>query len=151
MPSYQTPAGQQRMVDLTAPNGSASTIEAHSNPPSSNAHNTSGIPGESESPVLQLKRAQTDHTMYSETPGPGTRNLGILGRETYSLMSSPAIHHMEAHQDQGGHRWGGNSIQPPNATVPGPLGAGRADAARAPLTQRSGLGTVSVGSGLFGR
>jgi hypothetical protein len=149
VPSYQTPAGQRRMVDLTAPNGSASTIEANSNPPS--AQNTNGIPGESESPVLQMKRAPTDRVAYSETPGAGNRNLGILGRETYSMMSSPAaVLHMDAHREQGGQHWGGNNIQPPNAAVPGPPGGGRPDA-RAPLTQRSGLGTISVGSGLFGR
>jgi hypothetical protein len=149
VPSYQTPAGQRRMVDLTAPNGSASTIEANSNPPS--AHNINGIPGEAESPVLQMKRAPTDLAMYSETPSVGNRNLGSLGRETYSLMPSPAAHHLDAHHEQGGQRWGGDSIQPPNAAVPGPPGGGRPDAARTPLTQRSGLSTISVGSGLFGR
>ena len=139
------------MVDLTAPNGSASTIEAQSNPPSSNAHNTNGILGEAESPVLQMKRAPTDHKGYSETPGSGIRNLGILGRESYNIMSSPAAPLMDAHAEQGGQRWDGSALQPPNATAPGPPGGARQDAARAPLTQRSGLGTISVGSGLFGR
>lgn len=122
VPSYQTPAGQRRMVDLSAPNGSGSTIEANSNPPSSHAHNANGRLGESESPVLQMKRHPMDHTAYGETPGSHARNLGILGRETYPILSSPAQH--------------GES---------GP----RTDAVRVPFAQRNS--TVSVGSGLFGR
>lgn len=155
VPNYQTPAGQRRMVDLTAPNGSASTIEANSNPPSANTHNINGRVGESESPVLQMKRPPTDHTAYMDTPGSNPRNFGILGRETYPMMSSPALPHNDVPDDQGGQRWGGNSIRPLNA-IPatgstGPPGPGRPDASRTPLTQRSGLGTVSVGNGLFGR
>jgi hypothetical protein len=154
VPSYQTPAGQRRMVDLSAPNGSASTIEANSNPPSSNAHNTNGLLGEAESPVLHMKRAPVDHITYAETPGSDPRNnMGVLSRETYGMMSSPAAQHMDIPHEQGGQRWGG-SMRPINAepnTAPGPPGAARPDAARVPLTQRSGLGTVSVGSGLFGR
>jgi hypothetical protein len=142
------------MVDLSAPNGSASTIEANSNPPSSTAHNTNGLLGDAESPVLQMKRAPTDHTVYTETPGSDPRNLGVLGRETYGLTSSPAAQHMDTPHEQGTQRWGSNNMRPLNAgsnTTPGPPGAGRPDAARAPLAQRSGLGTISVGSGLFGR
>jgi len=128
VPSYQTPAGQRRIVDLTAPNGSASTIEAHSNPPSSNAHTTNGRIGESESPVLQMKRHPN---------------------EQYTVLSSPAAQQLGTPpDDQGGQRWG---TRPMNQGPPGPLGASRADAARAPMTQSSGLGAVSVGSGLFGR
>ncbi|CAI6331623.1 unnamed protein product [Periconia digitata] len=57
--NYQTPIGQRR---FDPPNGSASTIEAHSNPPSSGMQATNGnhLNGgriaESESPVLQMKR-----------------------------------------------------------------------------------------------
>jgi hypothetical protein len=142
------------MVDLSAPNGSASTIEANSNPPSSNAHNANGLRGEAESPVLHMKRAPVDHAAYAETPGSDPRNnMGVLSRETYGMMSSPAAQHMDIPHEQAGQRWGG-SMRPINAelnTAPGPPGAGRPDVARAPLTQRSGLGTVSVGSGLFGR
>ncbi|CAN9345977.1 unnamed protein product [Alternaria alternata] len=154
VPSYQTPAGQRRMVDLSAPNGSASTIEANSNPPSSNAHNANGLLGEAESPVLHMKRAPIDHAAYAETPGSDPRNnMGVLSRETYGMMSSPAAQHMDISQEQGGQRWG-SSMRPINAepnVAPGLPGAGRPDAARASLTQRSGLGTVSVGNGLFGR
>jgi hypothetical protein len=121
VPSYQTPAGQRRMVDLTAPNGSASTIEATSNPPSSHAHHTNGRIGESESPVLQMKRPPMDHAVYGDASG-NARNLGILGRETYAMMSSPAQHAESAP---------------------------RPDVARVPFPPRNG--TVSVGSGLFGR
>lgn len=164
MPSqtYQTPAGQRRMVDIHAPNGSASTIEAHSNPPSSNIgmglHSTSNGRGarESESPVLQMKRQPSDHPMYSEVPASHTRNFGGLPRESYTsahMLSSPAAAHMEhQHEDA---RWGGSGPRPFNsgAAPSGPSIPGRPDAARVPLTQRSGLGTVSVGSGsgLFGR
>ncbi|CAN9135566.1 unnamed protein product [Alternaria alternata] len=154
VPSYQTPAGQRRMVDLSAPNGSASTIEANSNPPSSNAHNANGLLGEAESPVLHMKRAPIDHAAYAETPGSDPRNnMGVLSRETYGMMSSPAAQHMDIPQGQGGQRWG-SSMRPINAepnVAPGLPGAGQPDAARASLTQRSGLGTVSVGNGLFGR
>ncbi|KAF1837470.1 hypothetical protein BDW02DRAFT_565945 [Decorospora gaudefroyi] len=148
-PSYQTPAGQRRMVDLAAPNGSASTIEANSNPPSSNTHHTNGLLGDADSPVLQMKRPPTDHPRYAETPGSDPRNAGILGRETYGMMSSPATQHMDASHDQGPQRWGSNGVRPNNP--PGPPGSGRPDAARAPLTQPGGLGTISVGNGLFGR
>ncbi|KAF1940236.1 hypothetical protein EJ02DRAFT_456181 [Clathrospora elynae] len=147
VPSYQTPAGQRRMIDLTAPNGSASTIEANSNPPSSTPQHKNGILGDSESPVLQMKRPPTDHTVYTETPGSDPRNQGVLGREVYGIMSSPAAQHTEAPSEQSGQRWG--SMRPLNVgaanTAPGPPGP------RAPLTQRNGLGTISVGNGLFGR
>ncbi|KAF2831637.1 hypothetical protein CC86DRAFT_378434 [Ophiobolus disseminans] len=128
VPSYQTPAGQRRVVDLTAPNGSASTIEAHSNPPSSNAHNTNGRIGESESPVLQMKRHPT---------------------EQYAMMSSPAAQQLETPPDD--QRWGPRPMNQGPPVPSGPPGAGRPDAARVPMTQRNGLGAVSVGNGLFGR
>ncbi|KAJ4992110.1 hypothetical protein SVAN01_02431 [Stagonosporopsis vannaccii] len=140
IPSYQTPAGQRRIVDINAPNGSASTIEANSNPPSSNAHNTNGRIGESESPVMQMKRPPTEYTSYADTPA---RNIGILGREAYGILSSPAAPHAEPQlHDPPTQRWGGASASP--AMPPGPPGA------RAPLTQRSSLG-MSVGGGIFGR
>lgn len=151
-PAYQTPAGQRRVVDLTAPNGSASTIEATSNPPSANAPNSNGRMGESESPVLQMKRHPAYQAAYSETPGSHSRNVGVLGREPYTMLSSPAAQHMEAPVDeQGGQRWGGN-IRPmmgtPNTTAAGPPGPGRSDQTRVPMTHRNGIG---VGDGLFGR
>ncbi|KAI0619473.1 Sds3 multi-domain protein [Pyrenophora tritici-repentis] len=155
LPSYQTPAGQRRMVDLTAPNGSASTIEANSNPPSSNTHNH-GMLGDADSPVMQMKRA-SDHSNYADGPGSDPRNMSVLSRETYGMMSSPAAQHMDIPHEQGGPRWVGNNMRPLNAgsnppPPSGPPGAGsRPDAARPPLPQRSGLGTISVGSGLFGR
>jgi hypothetical protein len=148
VPSYQTPAGQRRVVDLTAPNGSASTIEANSNPPSSNAHHTNGRIDESESPVLQMKRAPADQGTYTETPG-SNRNIGVPSREAYAMLSSPAAHYNDAPPED--QRWG-SSIRPMNAgpaSNPGPPGAGTA---RNPMAQRNGLGAVSVGSGgLFGR
>jgi hypothetical protein len=101
-----------------------------------------------------MKRAPADHITYAETPVSDPRhNMGVLSRETYGMMSSPAAQHIDIPHEQGGQRWGG-SMRPVNAeasTAPGPPGAARPDAARVPLTQRSGLGTVSVGSGLFGR
>ncbi|KAJ4355197.1 hypothetical protein N0V95_003157 [Ascochyta clinopodiicola] len=143
VPSYQTPAGQRRVVDLNAPNGSASTIEANSNPPSSNAHNTNGRIGESESPVMQMKRPPTDYAAYVDTPGSHARNMGVLGRDTYGIMSSPATHHAESQlHEPPTQRWGVTSGSP--AMPQGPPGP------RAPLTQRSGLG-MSVGGGIFGR
>lgn len=138
------------MVDLTAPNGSASTIEATSNPPSSTARNGDHRIGESESPVLHMKRPPNDHhAAYTDAPGSNPR-LGILGRETYGMLSSPA----SQMEDQGGQHWGGGggSMRPLNATQPsGAPGPGRADTTRVPLSQRSGLGTVSASAGLFGR
>jgi hypothetical protein len=145
--SYQTPAGQRRMVDLQAPNGSASTIEANSNPPSSAAGQSlsNGRIGESESPVLQMKRNPSDHPQYSDSAS-GPRHLP---REPLyaSMLSSPADQQTE---EQG--RWPGSGIRPLNSgPSSGPNNPGR----QVPLTQRSGLGTVSVGSGggggLFGR
>jgi hypothetical protein len=155
VPSYQTPAGQRRVVDLTAPNGSASTIEATSNPPSSNAQNTNGRLGESESPVMQMKRHPADQAAYMDTPASNPPNLGVLGREPYAMLSSPAAQQMDTPpDDQGGQRWGGN-MRPMNAGLPGPPsgppGPSRADSARMPMTQRNGLGAVSIGSALFGR
>ncbi|USP77324.1 hypothetical protein yc1106_04598 [Curvularia clavata] len=155
VPNYQTPAGQRRMVDLTAPNGSASTIEANSNPPSSNAHHTNGLLGDAESPVLHMKRAPVDHSVYGDGPGSDPRgNMGVLSRETYGMMSSPAAQHMDLPHEHGGQRWVGGSMRPMNSAPnppPGQPGSARPDAARAPIPQRSGLGTISVGSGLFGR
>ncbi|KAF2786196.1 hypothetical protein K505DRAFT_380424 [Melanomma pulvis-pyrius CBS 109.77] len=149
--SYQTPAGQRRMVDV-ALNGSASTIEVTSNPPST----SNGRMAESESPVLQMKRHPNDHASYLETPVSHPRAFAGLTRESFAsnshMLSSPAPPHVEEEQ---GVRWGG--IRPLNAGAhggpPGPSIPGRPDAVRVPLTQRSSLGTVSVGSGngLFGR
>ncbi|PVH98177.1 hypothetical protein DM02DRAFT_494957, partial [Periconia macrospinosa] len=55
--NYHTPIVQRR---FDPPNGSASTIEAHSNPPSSglqpNSNGNGGRVTDSESPVLQMKR-----------------------------------------------------------------------------------------------
>lgn len=155
MPSYQTPAGQRRVVDLTAPNGSASTIEANSNPPSANTYNGSGRMGESESPVLQMKRHPGDQAAYTDTPGSNPRNTGLMGRDSYAMLSSPAAQHMDLPPEHhNGQRWGSN-IRPldagPNAGPSGPQGPGRADPARLPMGQRNGLGAVSVGNGIFGR
>ncbi|KAG9204124.1 hypothetical protein G6514_001761 [Epicoccum nigrum] len=140
--TYQTPAGQRRIVDLNAPNGSASTIEANSNPPSSHAHNQDGRIGGSESPVMHMKRPPTEYVSYNDTPGSHPRNMGILGRETYGILSSPAAQHSEPHlHEPPTQRWGITSGSP--AIPSGPPGA------RPPL-HRSGLG-MSVGGGLFGR
>lgn len=141
--NYQTPAGQRRIVDLNAPNGSASTIEANSNPPSSNAHRTNGRKDESESPVMQMKRPPTEYTAYADSPGSHPRNVGVLGRETYGILSSPATQQAEPQlHELPTQRWGVTSGSP--AMPPAPPGS------RAPLSQRSGLG-MSVGGGLFGR
>lgn len=149
LPSYQTPAGQRRVVDLTATNGSASTIEANSNPPSANKN---GRTGESESPVLQMKRHPADQGGYTESPGSNPRNLGALGQEPCAMLSSPTAQHMDTPPDD--QRWG-SSMRPlnagPNATPSGPPGPGRADTARMPMGPRNGLSTVSVGNGMFGR
>jgi len=104
---------------------------------------------------MQMKRAP-DHSNYADGLGSDPRNsMGVLSRETYGMMSSPAAQHMDMSHEQGGPRWVGNSMRPLNAgsnpQPSGPPGAGRPDAARPSLPQRSGLGTISVGSGLFGR
>ena len=142
--TYQTPAGQRRIVDLNAPpNGSASTIEANSNPPSAHTHNQDGRIGGSESPVMHMKRPPTEYASYNnDTPGSHPRNMGILGRETYGILSSPAAQHAEPHlHEPPTQRWGIPSGSP--AIPSGPPG-GR------PPVHRSGLG-MSVGGGLFGR
>ena len=133
------------MVDANATNGSASTIEVTSNPPSNN-----GRVGESESPVLQMKRPPSDLPLYSETPVSHPRTYAGLVRESYAnnphMLSSPAPPHVE--EDQSG-RWGGRpnvAGGPPAASL-----SGRPDTSRVPMPQRSNLGTVSVGNGLFGR
>ncbi|KAF2750848.1 hypothetical protein M011DRAFT_396191 [Sporormia fimetaria CBS 119925] len=145
---YQTPAGQRRMVDIHAPNGSASTIDALSNPPSSaNAPpaQINGRMGESISPVLQMRRNPSDHMPYNETPGSMPRQFAGMTRDPYSgnahVLSSPAGGmRPEEHQ---GPRW-----TPINGAPPMPP-----DARQGPLTQRNGIGPVNVGSnaGLFGR
>jgi hypothetical protein len=142
--AYQTPAGQRRVVDVHAPSGSASTIEVVSNPPSSAAgpglhHN--GRMGESESPVLQMKRNPSDHPAYNDAPGSHARTFAYVNNP--HILSSPA---MEPLMDDPGARWPGNGIRPSNAGTPSGPG-------RPVQLQRNGLGTVSVGSGntLFGR
>ncbi|KAF2682354.1 hypothetical protein K458DRAFT_419754 [Lentithecium fluviatile CBS 122367] len=139
VPSYQTPIGQRR---LDAPNGSASTIEANSNPPSSGLH-TNGRIVESESPVLQMKRHPSEHHAYAETPGSLPRN------SSHYANPSPLGPHTEPPSDEHPPRWSGMR----QAVGSGSSIPGRPDSARAPLTQRSGLGPVSVGSGngLFNR
>jgi hypothetical protein len=142
VPSYQTPAGQRRVIDLTAPNGSASTIDANSNPPSANAPTTNVRIGDSESPVLQMKGNPPGQSAYSDTPGPYSRNFGALAKESYPMLSSPATQPVDTLPQDTGQRWGGNSSRslntgPPTA-APAPPGSGR-------------LGTISVGNGLFSR
>ena len=145
---YQTPAGQRRAADLTAPNGSASTIEVMSNPSPSAAYNANGRLGQSESPVLQMKRAPNEHAAFAETPSSHPRHSGPLVVEGYSMMSSPGGPPRRAERQ----RWSGGSVRPLNVVLTGASSgqpsSGRPDAARVPLTQRS---TVSVGNGLFGR
>jgi hypothetical protein len=104
---------------------------------------------------MQMKRHPADQAAYMDTPASNPRNLGVLGREPYAMLSSPAAQQMDApSDDQGGQRWGG-SMRPVNIGLPGappgPPGPGRADSARMPMTQRSGIGAVSIGSALFGR
>jgi hypothetical protein len=168
--NYNTPAGQRR-VDVHAPNGSASTIELMSNPPSSAPHGQPHVDHlrDSESPVLRMKRVPSEHRIPSETPGSQPRNYAALAREPYPaghhMTSSPAVGHVERvhheqHEPQGtplGTRWSGNGVRPLNAGPP-PLPAapslpGRPEAGRVPLPQRASLGAVSVGNGggLFGR
>jgi hypothetical protein len=102
-----------------------------------------------------MKRHPADQVAYTDTPGSNSRHLGVLGREPYAILSSPAAQHMDTSaDDHGGQRWS-SSIRPVNAGLPGvppgPPGPGRVDTARVPMTQRNGLGAVSVGSALFGR
>ncbi|KAF2465053.1 uncharacterized protein BDR25DRAFT_306905 [Lindgomyces ingoldianus] len=161
--AYHTPATQRRIVDVHAPNGSASTVEMISNPPSSAAGpgHSNGRVSESESPVLQLKRHPSDHHTHVDTPAAHPRNFTSLARESYGsnshMMSSPAAQHVEHQSEEQPHRWSGNGMRPlhagPSAVSSGPSIPGRPEAGRVPLTQRSSLGTVSVGSGngLFGR
>lgn len=136
MPTYQTPIGQRR---IDVPNGSASTIEANSNPPSSGLHANSRI-AESESPVLQMKRHPSEHQAFAEPPGSLPRNMSPYANNAPNA---------ESLLDEHSARWGGMR----QAVGPGPSIPGRPDSARVPMTQRSGLGAVSVGSGngLFSR
>ncbi|KAF2106651.1 Sds3-like-domain-containing protein [Lophiotrema nucula] len=160
--TYQTPAGQRRAVDVHAPNGSASTIEVNSNPPSSAAatgyaNATTGRIIDSESPVLQMKRNPSDLPPQSETPGSFYRNFSAHGRDPHTgnahVLSSPAAGHVEPQFDE--QRWRSNGIRPLNANSVPPTSSmpNGPDAARIPLGQRGSLGAVSVGSGngLFGR
>lgn len=145
MSNYHTPIGQRRMEPL---HGSASTIEANSNPPSTGGANP-GRFAESESPVLQMKRPPVEHhQIYSEAPGSYPRNMGSLGREPYGMSSPAGPSHMEAPPEDP-PRWGGMRQN----MIPGASLSGRPEAARVPLTQRSAIGAVSVGSGsgLFSR
>lgn len=92
---------------------------------------------------MQMKRPPTEYAAYTDTPGAHPRSMGVLGRETYGIMSSPAAQHAEPQlHEPPTQRWGVSSGSP--AMPPGPPGG------RAPLTQRSGLG-MSVGGGIFGR
>ncbi|KAF2875010.1 Sds3-like-domain-containing protein [Massariosphaeria phaeospora] len=158
--TYQTPAGQRRVVDINATNGSASTIEVNSNPPSSTAgaavlSNSNSRLGESESPVLQMKRYPGDPT---ETPLNHGRSFAGLGREAYmgNMLSSPTAQHLDPRFEDQSTRWEASGVRTLNhggpTIPPGPTLPGRPDA-RIPLTQRNHLGTVSVGSGngLFNR
>jgi len=139
VPTYQTPIGQRR---LDANNGSASTIEANSNPPSSGLH-ANGRVTESESPVLQMKRHPGEHQSFAELPSSLPRNPGPYAN------TGPAGPNAEPHTNEHSPRWGGMR----QAVGPGSSIPGRPDSARVPMTQRSGLGAVSVGSGngLFNR
>ncbi|KAH7123736.1 Sds3-like-domain-containing protein [Dendryphion nanum] len=144
--NYQTPAGQRRMVDIHAPSGSASTIEINSNPPSSNVAqqaSRNGRVGESESPVLQMKRHPSDHLPYAETPAFNARNMGGMPKEPYAsnmhVLSSPAAPHTEPHNDDS-TRWVGNGVRPLNSGTPSVPGS------RQPMTQRG-----PVVQPLFGR
>ena len=174
--AYQTPAGQRRAVDINAQNGSASTIEMISNPPSSTAglsmsnNGSIGRIGGSESPVLQMKRHPGDHPMQTETSGSQSRNFASLARDSYGhngqILSSPATappppEHPPVDQESStvssGSRWNVNGIRPLNAGTTAMPSTGslssRTEGGRVPLTQRNNLGAVSVGSGsgLFGR
>ncbi|KAF2654196.1 hypothetical protein K491DRAFT_717369 [Lophiostoma macrostomum CBS 122681] len=153
--TYQTPAGQRRVVDMHAPNGSASTIDITSNPPSSTAGQalpSNGRLTESESPVLQMKRHPNDLPPYLDTPGSHPRNIAGMVRDSYAtnahLLSGPAGD--VPLDDQAPPRWGNANIRPLNAGASAvPVGAAR----QVSMPQRNSLGAVSVGSGnsLFGR
>ncbi|OCK77611.1 hypothetical protein K432DRAFT_303785 [Lepidopterella palustris CBS 459.81] len=188
--NYHTPVAQRRMVDVGAPNGSASTIDMLSNTPSSAvapgqaAQDQAHQINEADSPVLPMKR----HPIYSEgnvaaderrtlidIPGSQSQNISSLARESYSsthhLFSPPAATHTDNGKDEHetsrgvsvGSRWSGSGMRhltaaasPPARTqeqsVPTSVPS-RNDPSKTPLSQRGGLGAVSVGSGdlLFGR
>lgn len=67
----------------------------------------------------------------------------------YAMLSSPAAQHFDTPPDD--QRWNNRPMMPGQVPPPGLPSTGRADATRVAMTQRSGLGTVSVGNGLFGR
>ncbi|KAF2733235.1 hypothetical protein EJ04DRAFT_513328 [Polyplosphaeria fusca] len=149
---YQTPAGQRHAVDIHAPNGSASTIEANSNPPSSTVHGgyhstSNGRVTESESPVLQMKRHPGDQPQV-ETPGSLPRNFGAVSQHA---ISSPATSHLEQPlDDPTAARWGGNGVRPLNAAQAGASGGSSLSGRPSPIAQRTGV-SVGSGGGLFGR
>ncbi|KAL1635533.1 hypothetical protein SLS56_001584 [Neofusicoccum ribis] len=76
---FATPAAQRDRIDLQAPNGSASTIDMQSNPPSGTAthgQNSTAQREAYESPVLQLKqaiaRSQDTHLPVDTPVRPGS-------------------------------------------------------------------------------
>ncbi|KAF2498705.1 hypothetical protein BU16DRAFT_524788 [Lophium mytilinum] len=167
--TYQTPAGQRRMIDVHVPNGSASTIDMASNPPSSAAAQGQGGHDRTpaDSPVMQMKR----NAGRPDVPSPDDHRLNsfaAISREAYQnnnhhLYSSPAGVHAEhtpderepTHAASVAPRWNGAGMRHLTAAAPPPGRAQdpRTDPGRAPLGQRNSLGAVSVGSGsaLFGR
>lgn len=87
--------------------------------------------GNSESPVLQMKRHPA---------------------EQYAMLSSPTAQQLDTPpDDRGGPRWGARPLHNVPTATSGTPAAGRPDAARVIMEQRSGIGPVSVGNGLFGR
>lgn len=142
--NFHTPAGQRRMVDVHVPNGSVSTIDMVSNPPSSAAAPGQAVQdhmqqhNEADSPVLQIKKnssrtngPNTDgRRTPSDTPGSQPRNFASIARESYSnshhLFSSPAIAHgdyvaedRESSQAASiGRRWSGNGMRQLTAAAP---------------------------------
>ncbi|KAF2009785.1 hypothetical protein BU24DRAFT_427802 [Aaosphaeria arxii CBS 175.79] len=143
--SFQTPAGQRRIVDIHAPNGSSSTIEIGSNPPSATAH--AGRAGESESPILQSKKHPGDHGAYSEVPGLHARIPSEALGDSYTInahpRSSPAAI-VEPVTDEHGSRWHTNNLRSLNPVAP----AGTAR--QVPVSQKGSLGAINA-QPLFGR
>ncbi|KAH7060610.1 hypothetical protein B0J12DRAFT_695971 [Macrophomina phaseolina] len=146
---FATPAAQRERIDLQAPNGSASTIDMQSNPPSGTAaHQRDAY----ESPIMQMKQAvnrnQENHHAPVDTPiRPGSHHSARETSQHDSHRAARDLYEGSALMSQLGMTGATQS-----AAVEGPASTSAIkdeDAGeqlhRAALSQRTGV----VGGGLF--
>lgn len=170
---FATPAGQRRVVDIHAPNGSASTIEIASNPPSSAAHGQVHEPmhhrDDADSPVAYLKRSSArpdsiHDNHYSTSDIPASQNNVVAGLSkdasgVHQSFSSPVRESPIVGSSS--RMWGStpSGITHISAAAPPgrahehsgmPSGVSRKEGSRTPIGQRSSIG-VGSGSAILGR